>query len=143
MRILIISLVMLLFISCEVKQQPIEYGSDACHFCKMTIVDKQHASELVTNKGKAYKFDAIECLVNYINEGQISSEDFGLLLVSNYPEKDHLVDAKTATYLISEKIPSPMGYNLSAFEKKEDATAMQKAKGGQIFTWNELIEKIK
>ena len=134
---------MLLFISCEVKQQPIVYGSDACHFCKMTIVDKQHASELVTNKGKAFKFDAIECLVNYINAGDVDTNEIGLLLVSNYPEKDHLVDAKTATYLISEKIPSPMGYNLSAFEKKEEAEKTHKAKGGQIYTWNELIEKIK
>lgn len=31
----------------------------------MTIVDKQHAAQVVTKKGKAYSFDAIECMVHY------------------------------------------------------------------------------
>ena len=29
----------------------------------MTIVDRQHAAEAVTSKGKVFKFDAIECMV--------------------------------------------------------------------------------
>jgi copper chaperone NosL len=31
----------------------------------MTIVDKVHAAEIVTKKGKVCKFDATECMINY------------------------------------------------------------------------------
>ncbi|MCB0620489.1 MAG: hypothetical protein KDC41_17650, partial [Saprospiraceae bacterium] len=51
-----------LFLACRPAPQPIEYGSDLCDYCKMTIVDRQHAAEAVTGKGRAYRFDAIECL---------------------------------------------------------------------------------
>ena len=52
---------------CEVSPQPIDYGNEVCDFCKMTIVDTQHATEIVTKKGKTYKFDASECMVNFMN----------------------------------------------------------------------------
>ena len=50
----LMAVLMLLFFSCNVSPKPIEYGSDGCHYCKMTIVDKVHAAEMVTKKGKVY-----------------------------------------------------------------------------------------
>ena len=50
-----IVVLLLIFTSCNVGPQAINYGSDGCHFCKMTIVDKVHAAEIVTKKGKVYK----------------------------------------------------------------------------------------
>ena len=44
--------ILLITVSCKVEPDEIEYGKDGCHFCKMTIVDNQHAAELVTAKGK-------------------------------------------------------------------------------------------
>ena len=56
----LILLATVLLAACQPSPKPIEYGSDMCDYCKMTIVDQQHAAELVTTKGKAFKFDAIE-----------------------------------------------------------------------------------
>ena len=67
--------------SCEVKPVPINFGTDTCHFCKMTIVDQQHAAQYVTKKGKQFKFDAVECLLNDLSENGMNH--FALLLVSN------------------------------------------------------------
>ena len=41
-----------LLMACSQEPKPIEYGTDACHFCRMTIVDKVHGAEIVTDKGK-------------------------------------------------------------------------------------------
>ena len=41
------------FSACSVEPVEINYGEDACEFCKMNIVDKQHAAELVTPKRRA------------------------------------------------------------------------------------------
>lgn len=130
----------LLFVGCQVGPQPIEYGVDGCHFCKMTIVDKVHAAEVVTKKGKVYKFDATECMVNFRKE--FDTSEIELYLSNNYLEAEALIDATTATFLISENVPSPMGAFLSAFNSKEEAQGVQAEKSGTLYTWQELIDHL-
>lgn len=103
----------------------------------MTIVDKQHAAEAVTQKGKVFKFDAIECLVNYLGEQE--GQEYAFLLANDYEKPGELIPAETSYYLISPNIPSPMGAFLSAFETQERARAVQSEKGGDVFDWNGLI----
>ena len=126
-----------LILSCQIGPQPIEYGVDGCHFCKMTIVDKTHAAEVVTQKGKIYKFDATECMVNFRKE--FNTSEIKLYLSNDYMNAGALVDATQATFLISENVPSPMGAFLSAFKNKSDAVRVQNEKSGKIYTWEELI----
>lgn len=132
---------LLLIVSCNVSPQPISYGQDVCHFCTMTIVDKLHAAEIVTKKGKVFKFDATECMVNYLKG--IDMSEVGLFLSNDYTEPGLLIDATKATFLISENIPSPMGAFLSAFKDKADAEKVQSEKGGALYNWDELLGHIK
>ncbi|WP_344712936.1 nitrous oxide reductase accessory protein NosL [Winogradskyella damuponensis] len=132
---------LLLFLSCNVGPEPINYGSDSCQFCTMTIVDKVHAAEIVTKKGKVYKFDATECMINFIKD--FDTTEIQLYLSNNYTEPEVLIDATKATFLISEQIPSPMGAFLSAFKNKSDAEKFQADKGGQLYTWETLLAKFK
>tara|TARA_R110000787_G_scaffold129264_2_gene241086 strand:- start:12477 stop:12917 length:441 start_codon:yes stop_codon:yes gene_type:complete len=131
----------LIFTSCNIQPQKIEYGKDACHFCRMNIVDQLHAAQLVTAKGKAYKYDAAECMINDLEE--IEPDQIGLLLVSDYNKPGELIDAKTATYIISKNIPSPMGAFLSSVSTKEEALELQKNKEGEIYSWDELINHLR
>jgi copper chaperone NosL len=127
--------------SCNVAPQAIDYGQDGCHFCKMTIVDKVHAAEIVTKKGKVYKFDATECMVNFMND--FDTSEIELYLSNNYTEPEALIDATKATFLISKNIPSPMGAFLSAFQSKEAAKKFQSEQGGALYTWEELVTQLK
>ena len=137
-----IAIITLLVVSsCKVEPEQINYGKDGCHFCKMTIVDKQHASELVTAKGKVYKYDAIECLINDLKKRD--SAEVGLLLVNDYKKPGELISTATATFLISEGVPSPMGAFLSAFSDKADAEAVKSENGGELFDWQEVQNQIK
>ncbi len=131
---------LLLFFSCNVSPQPIDYGNDGCHFCKMTIVDKVHAAEIVTKKGKIYKFDATECMINFMKE--FDNSEIALYLSNNYTKPEELIDATKATFLISENIPSPMGAFLSAFENIADAEKIQTKKSGTLYTWQELLKHL-
>ena len=83
-------LVLLMLISCNISPQPIDYGNDGCHFCKMTIVDKTHAAEIVTDKGKVYKFDATECMIHFMEE--FDNSTIKLYLSNNYLEPEALID---------------------------------------------------
>lgn len=126
-------------ISCTVGPKPIDYGHVGCHYCSMTIVDKQHAAQLVTKKGKVFNFDAIECMLNQLKDWDQTT--VGLFLVNDFDRPGELLDAQKATYLISENIPSPMGEYLSAFADKEAATYTMNVQDGRLFTWSEIKER--
>ena len=125
--------------ACAIEPEPIDYGQDSCHFCQMTIVDEQHAAQFVSDKGKQYKFDAVECLLNELSEEGLAHKP--ILLVSSYGHPKVMCEAQSATYLVSEGIKSPMGANLSSFANQEEAKLMQEEFGGQLYDWTEIREK--
>ena len=131
----------LVLLSCSTGPKPITYGEASCHFCSMTIVDKQHAAQLVTDKGKVYNFDALECMLNHLND--VEEQKIGILLTNTYHQPELLTEVQTCTFLISYGIPSPMGEFLTAFQHVEDAKMAQQKHQGDLFTWQELRERFK
>lgn len=105
----------------------------------MTIVDKAHSAQLVTKKGKQYKYDAIECMARNVYEQTKLSEE-GILLVADYGNPGEMLQAETASYIISPKIKSPMGANLSAVADIEKAKSLIEIHGGEIYEWQPLIK---
>lgn len=125
--------------SCTTQPEPINYGTDACHFCKMTIVTKTHSAQAVSSKGKQFKYDAIECMVNDLNSD--NQAEMSVLLVANYLNAGEMIPAEKASYLVSENIPSPMGGNLSATATHADAEQLKTENGGEVLDWNTLKNK--
>ncbi len=137
---LFIGIVFLLFTSCTVEPQEIAYGTDVCYSCKMTIVDKTHAAEIVTKKGRAQKYDAIECMLRDMAKND--QDSYALYLITDYMTPAKLVDATKATYLISQEIKSPMGAFLSGFEDKQIAESTKQEKGGLLYDWTAIQKEI-
>ena len=133
--LLIIGFVM---IACSKERKPIKYGEDQCAYCSMAIVKKTHSAQLVTEKGKQHKYDAIECMVNHKRENQ-SKFDNARFFIANYSNPGEMINAKKATYLISKELPSPMGANLTGFKDSVQAKKIQKKKGGKLYNWQELL----
>jgi copper chaperone NosL len=136
-------LLSLLLSTCQVSERPIEYGVDECDYCRMIIMDQRYGSELVTEKGKVYTFDAAECLIEYLQYNAEMADAARYLLVTPYTDPNHLIDARTATYLVSEQMPSPMGAYLTAFTDREEAAAYQSTKGGVLYSWEEIYKDFK
>lgn len=139
MRVLIITGLVLFIISCEVKPEPIVYGEDKCTFCTMNIVDKPYGAELITDKGKIYKFDSTECLLNYMKDDE-KGTIFEYKLTNTMDKPGELYDATDTFYLISENLPSPMGAYITAFTSKELAENAQKEYGGEVYSFDEIKE---
>ncbi|MGB5356078.1 MAG: nitrous oxide reductase accessory protein NosL, partial [Eudoraea sp.] len=126
---------------CNNSPKPVSNGADSCHLCKMTIVDKQHAAQFMTKKGRSYAFDAAECMLNHLNE--IDRNTVALFLINDYNSPGEFIDATTASYLISQNIPSPMGEYLTAFNDQGAAEKAQAANEGEVFSWEEIQNKFK
>lgn len=130
-------LTLLFAMGCSTSPRPISYGEDMCTYCKMAIVDNQHAALAMTGKGKTLKFDAIECLIPFL-ETQPETE-FKVITVNDYLSPGDMIPAEESTFLISQSIPSPMGAFLSAFPARDQALTAQRTGGGEIYTWDELL----
>ena len=81
----------------------------------------------------------MECLIGELNK---SGEDhFSHMLVNNYDYPGNLNEAASSFYLVSENLPSPMGANITAFAEVENRNEVQKSKGGEIFSWTEILKQ--
>ena len=130
-----------LLASCSKEVAQIKYGTDQCENCKMTLTDKKYGALIYTQKGKSFKFDAAECMLDYVKENKISESEIDKYFVINLTEPGELINAAETIFLISPELRSPMGENISAFKNKADAEKYQTEFGGEIFSWDELKNK--
>lgn len=130
-------------IACKVEPEPLQYGKDGCHACKMTLMDNKFGAEIVTTKGKIYKFDDANCMLNFFNSGEVPSEDMKEILIVDFSKPENLIDARNALYVKSESIKSPMASNVAAFESNEDLKQMNTDWNGIILSWGELQTQFK
>jgi copper chaperone NosL len=131
-------LALLLLASCKNSFDPIDYGHDACAHCRMTILDKRYAAEILTKKGKAYKFDDISCLRKYMSENKLSQDGMSMF-VADYKNPDSkFLDAQYVVYLHSEIFKSPMNGCYAAFERSENAWALKDSLNTELLKWENL-----
>jgi copper chaperone NosL len=133
----------LLLVSCSAEPEPLQFGKDACHACKMTLMDNKFGAEMVTLKGKLYKFDDVNCMLNYYHSGQFMKEDVKTILVIDFSKPSKLIDATNALYVKSEAIKSPMASHVAAFESNADLQRMNTAWKGIALSWGEVQTQFK
>jgi copper chaperone NosL len=129
--------------SCSTEPEPLNYGEDACYFCKMTLMDRKFGAELVTSKGKIYKFDDLNCFINFYNSGFEEVEDLKYKLVIDYANPEKFLNASEAFYLKSSAIRSPMNSELAAFQNKPALDKFKKELKGIYLAWGEVITQFK
>lgn len=129
--------------ACSVKPEPLHYGEDACHACRMTLMDKKFGAEVVSVKGKVFKFDDMNCMVNFLNSGTLAERDVAYRLVVDYSVPEKLIAAENAFYVKSDEIRSPMASRIAAFEKRDDMDRHKKTWDGIYLTWGELVTEFK
>ncbi len=124
---------------CAKKPAAIAFGTDACEHCSMTITDERHGAEFVTNKGRSYKFDSIECMVEALADGgKLAGTEVRSFYVIDYAHPRLIIDASRAHFLVSPNLPSPMGANVTSFADEPDALHVQKYKGGDVMNWDSI-----
>jgi copper chaperone NosL len=106
-------------------------------------MDARFGAEIVTKKGKVYKFDDLNCMISFNNSGYEPEENIKHRLVVDFTQPDKLFDATKTFYCKSTRINSPMGSQVAAFEKMADLEKYNSEWQGTTLTWNEMITQIK
>ncbi len=128
--------------SCSSKPEPINYGTDNCGLCKMTIIEKEYACELVTTKGKILKFDDVNCMIKYLKTSQTTDKDYAFMMVNDFENPKNFIDVRKLNFVSGEAYKSPMRGDLAAFSNLRNIEkAKQKDPNIKVFSWKELLEK--
>lgn len=126
------------FSSCSPNPVPIDYGKDECANCKMQLSDKKFGAEILTNTGKPYIFDSIECMSFFYLSNKIEKKQIHSFWVIDYSNPGSLLNAKNALFLKSNGVPSPMGLSLSAFSSKGTINYLKEVNDGVILKWEDI-----
>jgi copper chaperone NosL len=140
-RYLSIIALLIFLASCSADPRPIAYGQDGCHHCKMTLMDPKFGAELVTEKGKVFVFDDVNCMLMYMDS--VEDEAYKHVLVTDYLNPGVLLDAKTAFYLKSEQFQTPMASQVVAFPDFDLLEEYKRKNGGVYLAWGELTTQFK
>jgi len=135
------ALILLLFAACSKEPVPINYGNDNCDYCMMTIIENKFGTELITGKGKIFKFDSIECLAAY--ESELGNNEVDSKWVTDFAGTHQLINHNDAYFLFSKQLRSPMGLYLSAYSSVDELEKIKSEFGGEKITWNELVNYVK
>lgn len=133
-------LVPLLTLACDIRPEPVHVGSEECAHCSMLISDRRFAAQLLNVRGKAFKFDSVECLRSFVQAGTVPATDVHSVWVTDLEAGDGWIAAADAAFLSSPELRTPMGGGLAAFASAGDARGMAEGLGGVVLTWQELLD---
>lgn len=138
-----ITSLMLTLPSCNTAAEPFETGKDNCHFCKMAITDTRFGGEIITTKGKIFKFDDLHCIIQFLQSGELAKKDISQSLTINFDKPNTFLDTDKASFVISPELKSPMGSHAAAFADKAASAKFSQGKEAEVLDWNALYEKLK
>ena len=125
-----------LLAGCAPEPRPLAYGEDQCNYCKMTLSDPKFGGELVTAKGLVRTFDAIECMIPYLEE---HPEEYAYVLVTPYDQPQTLLARDSVTLVRASALNSPMGAHVAAFSSRQAADTFLRSQEGSEVAWSEAL----
>ncbi|MEL1243812.1 nitrous oxide reductase accessory protein NosL [Flavobacterium sp. DGU11] len=128
----------LIMFSCNTTEpKPIKLNSDSCEFCKMTISNGKFGAEVITQKGRHYKFDDMSCMGQYVKANtQVKYSSF---YVNDYLHDNTLIPAENSFYLKGGDISSPMRGNIAAFSTQKEANEYKQKLNADTKSWAEIF----
>lgn len=129
-----------LILACGQKgPEPISLNNDTCAHCKMTISDGHFGAEMITKKGRIYKFDDILCMMAYKKENP--DKEIGKHFVHYFLADNVLIPAESAHYIKGGSLRSPMAGNMAAFKSEQEAAEYKIKLAAENTQWNSLIQQ--
>jgi len=111
-------------------------GTYACSSCRMTVVDRHFASQLVTPGEEPRVFDDMGCLASYLAKQPAVAG--AVVYVSDHRTGDW-VPATDAVYTRVESLRAPMGSHIVAHRDRASRDADPQAAGGSVVEIREVF----
>ena len=117
----------------------IHYGEDMCSDCGMIINDPRFASsyavEQEPGRFESFIFDDIGDMLAHMHKNQtLKAVDWW---VHDFTSEEW-IDAKSAFFVMSDQIKTPMNHGIAAFSGESAANKLAGDVGAKVLTWDDL-----
>ena len=92
------------------------------------MADPKYGGEVITKKGKVFKFDDVICMIRFLKSGTLKPGDIKQNVVVNFEKKNDFIDVKDAILFTTAELKSPMSSNTAAFESEVAARFLKEIK---------------
>jgi len=104
----------------------------------MKIVDHTAGAEIITAKGKVYKFDDLVCLQTFINTESAIATQVKEVYLTDFMGSHQLVKAEDCILYKSEKLRTPMNGKIVALSKSDSLNQLLQEWGGEKINWSDF-----
>lgn len=128
--------VSLLLISCQTEgPQPLVINKESCSYCKMMIADPRFATQIITVKGRCYKFDDAGCMKHFLAD----NSEFAVkqAYFADYMPPHNFISKENALFIQSQNFQSPMNGNLAAFSEERSLETVKIKFQAKTISWDE------
>lgn len=116
----------------------VKYNEDISEM-GMFVVDPRYTAAYLPEEGDWILFDDIGEMFKY-RVVRYPDAKPRVIWVNDYNDREW-VKAEEAWYVQTIEVNSPMGWGLAAFRDEASAQAFQAEMGGEILTWNDVLER--
>lgn len=124
------------------------HSSDECHVCGMLIADFPGPKGQAVEKGGVKKFCSTAEMLgwwlqpeNQLLDAQLYVHDMGRSEWAA-PDDAHLIDARTAYYVVGTQLKGAMGVVLASFAEEQAAQALAAAQGGRLLRFADIDQAL-
>jgi copper chaperone NosL len=139
---LLVGALVALAAGCSDGPRAIHPGTDLCDHCHMTVSQEAFASQLVTDRGRSYVFDSVECIADFVNQEGVPGGQIRSLWVTDFSAPGTWLRAEDARFLRSLELRSPMGMGLSAHASDEAVRELRSEFGGELLSWDQVRQLV-
>ena len=131
---------LLLLNSCSLGAETLRIGKDNCSFCQMTISDNRYGAEMITHKGRVYKFDDSHCLLAFIKSKAVNNKDISAVYFTDFMAEHSLIKAEQTFLLQSDSFRGPMNGNIAAFSNEASMKKLAVQYNAVVITWKQFVQ---
>jgi copper chaperone NosL len=125
---------------CTPQPEAIKVGVDNCSFCKMTISDNKFGAEILTTKGKVYKFDDAHCILSFLQSKLLEPKEIKEMYLTDFAGQHSLIKTNETFLFKSDALKTPMSGNIAAFSNKDSMLKFKEQFNGSAVEWTDLIK---
>lgn len=130
-------------IGCTVEPRPINFGQDDCELCKMKLMDERFGAQLVTDKGRIFMFDDVNCMVMFMDSEEGKRHNYAYELIVDFSNPGELLDVHYTYFLQTSEVRTPMNSEIIALPDLEKANKLRSELNGIRLVWGEIQTKFK
>lgn len=141
----LVQLLLFLSLSCAPGEQTfhVRFLKTECDYCRMLFQDRAFGAQMELENDSIRVFDDPECLAAYLISNKFPETRIKRIWTIDYSRPGSLVDARSAIFIRSKSVLSPMGANIAAFGTEAEADSAFALTGGERMDWEGVVRFIR